>query len=153
MSAAPHGLLATTALLGMCLTLLTACGAAQLGSRAAWREPIQLSPNEREQLRLGMRVYLESIEGITRALAENKLSLAAKSAEKSGMGMMDEEAIEIAMKLPPEFVALSLDTHQKFDALGLEATRGGTKIGALKQLDEILANCTACHATFRLSSR
>jgi hypothetical protein len=77
----------------------------------------------------------------------------AKSAEKSGMGMMDEEAIEIAMKLPPEFVALSLDTHQKFDALGLEAARGGTKIGALKQLDEILANCTACHATFRLSSR
>ena len=66
---------------------------------------------------------------------------------------MDEEAIEIAIKLPPEFVALSLDTHQKFDALGLEAARGGTKIGALKQLDEILANCTACHATFRLSSR
>jgi hypothetical protein len=153
MSAAPHGLLATTALLGMCLTLLTACGAAQLSSRAAGREPIQLSPNEREQLRLGMRVYLESIEGITRALAENKLPLAAKSAEKSGMGMMGEEEIEIAMKLPPEFVALSLDTHQKFDALGLEAARGGTKIGALKQLDEILVNCTACHATFRFSSR
>jgi hypothetical protein len=153
MSAAPHGLLATTALLGMCLTLLTACGAAQLSSRAAGREPIQLSPNEREQLRLGMRVYLESIEGITRALAENKLPLAAKSAEKSGIGMMGEEEIEIAMKLPPEFVALSLDTHQKFDALGLEAARGGTKIGALKQLDEILVNCTACHATFRFSSR
>jgi hypothetical protein len=153
MSASPHGFLATPALLAMCLTLLTACGAAQLGSRAAGREPIQLSPNEREQLRRGMRVYLESIEGITQALAENKLSLAAKSAKKSGMGMMDEEAVETAMKLPPGFVALSLDTHQKFDALGLEAAGGGTKIGALKQLDEILVNCTACHATFRLSSR
>ena len=153
MSASPHGLLARPALLAMCLTLLTACSGGQLGSRAAGREPIQLSPNEREHLRLGMRVYLESIEGITKALAENKLPLAAKSAKKSGMGMMEEEEIEIAMKLPPEFVALSLDTHQKFDALGLEAARGGTKIGALKQLDEILANCTACHATFRLSSR
>ena len=86
-------------------------------------------------------------------LAENKLPPAAKSARKSGMGMIDEAEISIALKLPPEFVALSLDTHQKFDALAIDAAEGGTKMGALKQLGDILANCTACHATYRISSR
>ena len=151
----PPGALPAMAILAMCLVLLTGCGVPQLGSafRAAARAPIQLSANEREHLRFGMRVYLESVEGITQALAENKLPLAAKSARKSGMGMMDEAEISIALKLPPEFVALSLDTHQKFDALAIDAAEGGTKMGPLKQLGDILANCTACHATYRISSR
>ena len=156
MSGSPQGLLAKTAILTTC-ALLTACGGAQLesasraASRAAARTLIQLSASEREHLRLGMRVYLESVEGITDALADNKMLLVAKAAKKSGMGMVDELEIAIAMKLPPEFVAISLDTHQKFDALAQEAAEGGTKVGALTHIGEILANCTACHATYRLS--
>ena len=96
-------------------------------------------------------MYLESVEGITDALADNKMLLVAKAAKKSGMGMVDEPEIAIAMKLPPEFVAISLDTHQKFDAMAQEAAEGGTKVGALRHIGEILANCTACHATYRLS--
>jgi len=106
---------------------------------------------EREHLRLGMRVWLENVEGITEALADNKMRVVAKTAKKSGMDMVDDAMIEIAMKLPPEFVALSLDTHQKFDALAVEAAEGGAKVGVLKHLGDILANCTACHATYRLS--
>jgi cytochrome c556 len=152
MSGSPQGLLAKTAILTTC-ALLTACGGSQLesASRAAARTPIQLSASEREHLRLGMRVYLESVEGITDALADNKMLLVAKAAKKSGMGMVDEPEIAIAMKLPPEFVAISLDTHQKFDALAQEAAEGGTKVGVLTHIGEILANCTACHATYRLS--
>jgi hypothetical protein len=152
MSGSPQGLLAKAAILTTC-ALLTACGGAQLesASRAAARTPIQLSASEREHLRLGMRVYLESVEGITDALADNKMLLVAKAAKKSGMGMVDEPEIAIAMKLPPEFVAISLDTHQKFDAMAQEAAEGGTKVGALTHIGEILANCTACHVTYRLS--
>jgi hypothetical protein len=155
MSGSPRGVVVASALLAMCLALLTGCGGTQLGSasRAPVRVPIQLSANEREHLRFGMRVYLESVEGITQALAESKPALAAKSAKKSGMGMVDEAEISIALKLPPEFVALSLDTHQKFDALAIDAAAGGTKMGALKQLGDILATCTACHATYRISAR
>ena len=49
----PLGALAAMAILAMCLVLLTGCGVPQLGSvsRAAAREPIQLSANEREHLR------------------------------------------------------------------------------------------------------
>lgn len=153
MAGSPHGLLAAIAFLTTCLTLLTACGGAQLepASGAAARAPIQLSASEREHLRLGMRVMLESVEGVTEALADNKMRAVAKPAKKSGMDMVDDAMIAMAMKLPPEFVALSLDTHQKFDALAVEAAEGGTKAGALKHLGEILANCTACHAAYRLS--
>ena len=152
MSGSPQGLLAKAAILTTC-ALLTACGGVQLesASRAAARTPIQLNASEREHLRLGMRVYLESVEGITDALADNNMLLVEKAAKKSGMGMVDEPEIAIAMKLPPEFVAISLDTHQKFDAVAQEAAEGGTKVGALRHIGEILANCTACHATYRLS--
>lgn len=101
----------------------------------------------------GMRVFLESIEGITRGLAENKMPLVARSAKRSGWGMMDASAAATALKLPPEFVAISIDTHQKFDDLAAEASSGTTKAHVLRRLSDLLANCTSCHGSYRLSPR
>ena len=95
-------------------------------------------------------ISVSGCECISKA-SKGSLTPWLKAAKKSGMGMVDEPEIAIAMKLPPEFVAISLDTHQKFDALAQEAAEGGTKVGALTHIGEILANCTACHATYRLS--
>jgi cytochrome c556 len=115
------------------------------------RAPIELSGKEQEHLRFEMRKLLESVQMITEALAEDKMDFVAENAKKYGMGIVDDAAISLAMKTTPEFVALSADMHQKFDDLALYATQGGTKTGALKQLGAILANCTACHAAYRIS--
>jgi hypothetical protein len=132
----------TGATLLSCFAFLTGCGIAQLGSlsRAEMRTPIELSVKEQEHLRFEMRKLLESVEGITGALAENKMELVARNAEKAGMGMVDDAAISIALKLTTEFVALY-------------ATEDGTKTGALKQLSAALATCTACHAAYRISPK
>ena len=67
------------------------------------------------------------------------------------MDMVESVSFAEVLTLPPEFLALSLDTHQKFDDLAHEAVAQGTKSSALKQLGAILANCTACHAAYRLA--
>jgi cytochrome c556 len=135
------------------LTLLTGCGGAYLAStsQASQRQPLQLSASEREHLRAGMRTYLESVEGITQGLAENKMQAVAKSAKRSGQSLMDETAVAMVLKLPPAFVAASIDTHGKFEALAAAAAAGAPKAQLLDDLGQILSSCTACHATYRLS--
>lgn len=98
-----------------------------------------------------MRTYLESVQAIVDALPENKMALVAASAKKSGMDAVHDVPISVATKLPPEFVLLSMDTHQKFDALSRVASETGRKGMVLNHLRDILANCTACHATYRIS--
>jgi cytochrome c556 len=139
-------------LAGFALALLTGCAGSQLiPSRAAAREPLPLSAQEREHMRAGMRAFLESVEGITQGIAQSKMKLVAKSANRSGWSMMDATATAIALKLPPEFVAISIDTHQKFDDLASAASSGATKSKLLQDLAQILDNCTSCHAAYRLT--
>jgi hypothetical protein len=133
--------------------LLAACSVANDAtlSRAETRTPIELSAQERERMRAGMRFYLECIEGITGALGENKMSGVANSAKRCGMDMVDNVTFAEVLTLPPEFLALSLDTHQKFDVLAKEAVERTTRTSALNQLGAILTNCTGCHAAYRFA--
>lgn len=135
------------------LTLFSGCGGAYLASSgpATPREALNLSASERAHLRAGMRTYLESVEGITRGLAENKMQAVAKSARRSGQSLMDETAIAMALKLPPDFVAASIETHGKFEELADQAAAGAPKAQVLETLGQILSGCTACHAKYRLS--
>lgn len=150
-----RGHFTAAAVLAACLVLpiLTACDRAHIrpASAADARTPVRLSTKEREQLRLGMRVYLESAQGIVEALAENKMPMVAENARKAGMDAVRNVPLWVAVKLPPEFVLLGMDTHQKFDALSLTAAQIGGKKEVLQQLRDILANCTACHAMYHLS--
>jgi len=102
-------------------------------------------------MRAGMRAFLESVEGITQGIAEGSKQRVAASARRSGWAMMDDAATAMALKLPPEFVAVSIDTHQKFDDLAAAAEAGAAKGKLLGDLGQILTNCTACHASYRLS--
>ena len=148
-----QGLLAATAILALCLPFLAACSGAHVAPsfRAETRAPIQLSAAERESLRLGMRTYLESVHGIVEAFAEHKISAVPEKARRAGMSMVHDVPVSVAMKLPPDFVMLSVVTHQKFDALALSSAGISTKGEALGHLRDILANCTACHAMYRLA--
>jgi len=139
------------AIASLTLALLTGCTGAQLVPTRTAREPLRLSMQEREHMRAGMRAFLESVEGINKGLAENRVQLVAKSAKRSGWSMMDAEATATALKLPPEFVAISIDTHQKFDDLAAAASTGAPKSEILRRLGDILSNCTSCHAAYRLT--
>lgn len=113
------------------------------------RTAIKLSDDERAAVLAEMRTFLGSVQGIVAAIADGKVAEAAAAAKPSGMGVMQGMPRSLMGKLPMEFRKLGMDTHQKFDALALEASGLGDGKVVLKQLDAILANCNGCHAGYR----
>ncbi len=116
------------------------------------RGTISLSQPERETFRRGMRQYLASVQGIVEGLAQGNRAQISESAKKAGMDMLKGISVSDVVHLPPDFLMLSMDTHQKFDALSRSAEAGDAKTEMTTHLGSILANCTACHAKYRLSS-
>jgi cytochrome c556 len=47
---------------------------------------------------------------------------------------------------------LGLATHRGFDQIALDVERSGSTDRVSKQLVEVMGNCLACHATWRLVS-
>jgi len=142
-----------TAMLILCSALLGACGVPRYVPVSApdTRTRIFLSRKESEDLRRGMRSYLESIQGIVDAAGENDMARVAKRAEASGMGMVADVSPAIITRLPPQFIVLSIDTHHKFEQLAVEAARNGSSGRTMDRLRGILANCTTCHSAYRLA--
>ena len=55
-------------------------------------------------------------------------------------------------KLPLGFKQLGFDTHSRFDQLALDAESLGDAGQSLAALGELMANCVACHAAFRIDA-
>ena len=115
------------------------------------REAVTLSKKETAELLVGMRTYLETIQAIVAALAENKSSRVPAIAAKSGNKLLQGVGPLTGIKLPLNFAAMSLDTHDKFDKLAEKAKKGASRGIILTDLRNIMANCISCHATYRLS--
>lgn len=115
------------------------------------RTALKLSEAERTAVLAEMRGFLESVQGVVGALAGGKPAAAAEPAKRSGMGATHAMPKSLMGKLPMEFRKLGMDTHQKFDALALEAQGIGDTGTMLKQLDAVLANCNGCHAGYRFT--
>ncbi len=115
------------------------------------REAIALSPAETETLLAGMRTYLETIQGIVAAMAENKTTAVGDIAAKSGAKLLQNAAPVTGLKLPLGFTSMSFDTHDKFDKVAERARKGGSRAEILGELRDIMGNCISCHAAYRLA--
>lgn len=145
MKALLHTTLAFCVLLAVVSTLATPAGAGD------GRATIRLPAAERAHFRKGMRIYLESVEGIIDGMSKHKMALVAKAAKKSGVGMVKDVSLETVLGVPPEFSLMSMDTHEKFDDLAKTARENGTKLEVMNKLSTILGACTACHAAYKLT--
>lgn len=115
------------------------------------REAIALAPAETAELLAGMRTYLETIQGIVTALAENDVKSVAEIASRSGARMLSDVSPLTGLKTPIGFTSMSLDTHDKFDRLADAARRGTSRSEVLAALRDIMGNCISCHAAYRLA--
>lgn len=115
------------------------------------REAVVLDREETETLLAGMRTYLETIQGIVTALADNDVGHVAEIASKSGARMLSGVSPVTGLKAPLAFTSMSLDTHDKFDKLADAARKGTSRTEVLLALRDITANCISCHATYRLA--
>lgn len=113
------------------------------------REAIALAANERAHMLEGMRLYLQALQGIVESLAANNMTGVAQYAQEAGAKMLQDAPMSIPLKAPLAFTALGLNTHEKFDVLS-DRAKNASRGDVLHALADIMANCTGCHATYRV---
>ena len=117
------------------------------------RQPIAVNPEELAFVLAEMRGFLESVQAIVEGVSEGDMKAVAAAGRKSGMSAVAHAPPSLMKKLPKAFRMLGGGTHKKFDQLAAEANEMGDKAQVLKQLSTLLRNCTACHATYRFTSK
>lgn len=116
------------------------------------RIAIQLTAGERDLILVEMRAFLASVQQITQGIANKDMPLIANSARSVGRAAQQGVPGSLMGKLPLEFKQLGRDTHEKFDLLALDADQLDDENHSLGQLSELIQNCVACHATYRLEA-
>lgn len=117
------------------------------------RQPIVVTDDERAFILQEMRGLLESVGEILEASEASDRARVAAAGRRSGMNGPESEHIPktLGAKLPPEFKRLGLVTHRAFDQIALDADQFSDSKVTRRQLVEMMRNCTACHATWRLA--
>ncbi|MES9963778.1 MAG: hypothetical protein ABW116_09560 [Candidatus Sedimenticola sp. 20ELBAFRAG] len=116
------------------------------------RTAIMMTQGERDMVLGEMRTFLETVQIITAALVKDDLKSAAAAARKVGMGATGEVPASLVTKLPLAFKTLGFGTHEKFDQLALNAEQFPDKTETLSALSQLMQNCVACHAAYRIDT-
>ena len=119
------------------------------------RELVDLPPPMREHMLANMRDHLLAIETITRLLAEGRYEEAADTAEERlGMDAMQTHGgHHMAPYMPEGMRAIGNAMHRAASRLALgarDAEVRGDLAGAFAGLSEVMQQCVACHAAYRV---
>ena len=114
------------------------------------RISVILTKDERNLILDEMRAFLVSVQAVSQAITENDMSRVASFAHKAGMAAEAETPGSLLQKIPLEMKKLGFGTRDKFDEIAASAQEGGDAALARKQLDALMLNCIACHASYRL---
>lgn len=116
------------------------------------RTAIHLNHQESNLVLAEMRVFLTSVQQITKGISENDMKLVIDHARKAGRAAQGEVPGTLMAKLPIQFKQLGFDTHAKFDQLAMDAEDLGDSNHALSQLSTLMQNCVSCHAAYRIDT-
>ncbi len=113
------------------------------------RTPILVSAAEQDALLGEMRSFLEAVQTITEALAENDMATVAETAKTMGMRAAKGVPAPLMKKLPMDFRKMGMVTHIAFDELAQSVEVADNPLEVVAELGDLMLNCTACHATYR----
>ncbi len=138
-----------------CVLALTLALAVPAAADPNPRELVDLPPPMREHMLANMRDHLLAIETITRLLAEGRYEDAADTAEERlGMGAMQAHGgHHMAPYMPDGMRTIGSAMHRDASRLALgarDAEVRGDQAGALTGLAEVMQQCVACHAAYRV---
>ncbi|MBE9516351.1 MAG: hypothetical protein IME93_05185 [Proteobacteria bacterium] len=114
------------------------------------RMAIKLNEAERNLVLEEMRGFLASTQQIVAAANKKDIKQIIKSARAVGKAAQAAVPGSLMGKLPMEFKKLGFDTHTKFDLLAMNVEELEDEGQAMTQLAELLQNCVACHASYRI---
>ena len=126
-------------------------GSAQKGEDG--RTVVLLTPSDRAFFLAEMRGFLEHVQGIAQALAANDLKTAAEEARAAGEVDMSQIPGSLLRSIPLEMKQLGFATHAAFRELASSIDKGADAKKALKELSELMLNCTGCHASYRVDPK
>jgi|SaaInl8_120m_RNA_FD_contig_21_3219321_length_896_multi_7_in_0_out_0_1 hypothetical protein len=96
-----------------------------------------------------MRQMLTSIQGVILGIGTDDRELIINSARYSGNRMARATPASIKQKTPPSFKEMGGPTHMKFEELVVLAETDDLDMLA-KLTGELMKNCLACHAAFKV---
>lgn len=114
------------------------------------RIAVKLSKDERNFVLAEMRSFLITAQGVSEAITNKDLKLVAKLASGAGMQADKNTPGSLLSKIPLAMKALGFDTHHKFDQIASDAVQVNEPIHSRNQLDTLMKNCIACHASFKI---
>lgn len=113
------------------------------------RTAISISEDNREIVMKEMRTFLEAVQHIQNGLIHDDFKQIETHAANSGRSVEQHVPGELIRSLPLSFKKLGYDTHDRFDKIARLA-REKKKEEITKELNGLLGNCTACHASFKI---
>ncbi|HET6182730.1 MAG TPA: hypothetical protein VFA03_03940 [Acetobacteraceae bacterium] len=116
------------------------------------RQPAPRTEAERAFILGQMRLFLESTQAITAALAKGDLKTVAEEAAARGRKGTPLSSIPPGLKAKetPDWTAMMGGARAGFDDLASAAQAGAPSMQLVGMLGETLRNCAACHRTYRL---
>jgi antitoxin component HigA of HigAB toxin-antitoxin module len=135
--------------------LLAFAASAVLQAAEDPRQRIELPAPMQVHMLANMRDHLAAIETITRLLAEGRYGTAADTAEaRLGMSAMQAHgAAHMAPFMPEPMRAIGTAMHRAASRLALsvrDAEVTGEPAAVLLGLSEVMSQCVACHAGYRV---
>lgn len=114
------------------------------------RIAVKLSQDERNLVLAEMRRFLVTTQAVSEAITNKDLKLTAKLASEAGMQADKNTPGSLLSKIPLAMKTLGFDTHQKFDQIASDAARVNDPLHSRNQLDRLMKNCIACHASYKI---
>lgn len=118
------------------------------------RTPVALPPDAQQAVLSEMRLMLAAMGGAMAGAARNDTTMLLAALLPAGSAAAADPGLEAS--LPPAWRDLAERTHGGFDSLAavVRRMRGGSlKDTVLVRLATLSASCTACHETFRVTTR
>ncbi len=114
------------------------------------RTAILLDASEQTFFLNEMRSFLIAVQKITDGIEKDDMQQIASAARKVGVVGFSQVPASLIGKMPLAVKKMGRATHQAFDQMAMDAESLADKEHTLSQLNQILSNCTACHALYRI---
>jgi hypothetical protein len=117
------------------------------------RLALSLTPAERTYVLGQMRLFVESIQAIATGLADGQRARAVEVAAARGLKRNAADPAfpsTLGAKLPADWKQLGGALRRGFDGLAQGMAEGEGPQQSLARLGDVMKNCVACHATYRI---
>jgi hypothetical protein len=114
------------------------------------RVAVVLSKDERNLILSEMRNFLISTQKISEAITNDDMELVATLAKSAGMAAEENTPGSLLAKIPLSMKTLGFDTRKRFDQIAADAEQLKVPVHSRRQLDQLMKNCIACHASFKI---